>query len=105
MGVVYEGHDPQIDRSGAIKTIALDALSEPNKAMFEVRFRAEMRSSGRLQHHHIAALYDTGRDGGTAYIVMERVTGPNLKWHLAAGQRFGTQQAVNLTLQLLTALD
>ena len=105
MGVVYEGHDPQIDRAVAIKTIALDALSEPDKAMFEIRFRAEMRSSGRLQHHNIAALYDTGRDGGTAYIVMERVTGHDLKWHLAASQRFGPPQAVDITLQLLTALD
>ena len=105
MGVVYEGHDPQIDRSVAIKTIALGALSEADKAMFEIRFRAEMRSSGRLQHHNIAALYDTGRDGGTAYIVMERVAGHDLKWHLAAGQRFGPQQAVDITLQLLTALD
>ena len=105
MGVVYEGLDPQIDRPVAIKTIALDALDEREKSMFEVRFAAEMRSSGRLQHHNIAALYDTGRDGGTAYIVMERVSGHDLKWHLAAGERFSTQQAVAITQQLLAALN
>ena len=105
MGVVYEGHDPQIDRTVAIKMIALDALSTQERALFEARFRAEMRSSGRLQHHNIAALYDTGRDDGTAYIVMELVTGHDLKWHLANGPRFSLQQAVGITLQLLTALD
>jgi hypothetical protein len=105
MGVVYEGHDPQIDRSVAIKTIALAALDERETTMFEARFRAEMRSAGRLQHHNIAAIYDTGRDGGTAYIVMELVTGHDLKWHLAAGERFSIQRALAITLQLLAALD
>lgn len=104
MGVVYDGHDPQIDRPVAIKTIALDALDEQEKAMFEARFRAEMRSAGRLQHHNIAALYDTGRDGGTAYIVMERVAGSDLKRHLAAGRRFTPAQALDIAIQLLAAL-
>ncbi len=105
MGLVYEGHDPQIDRSVAIKTIALDALDEREKAMFEVRFQAEMRSAGRLQHPNIAAIYDTGRDGGTAFIVMELVSGHDLKWHLAASERFGIHQAITISLQLLAALD
>lgn len=105
MGVVYEGHDPQIDRVVAIKTIALDELSEEGKSIFESRFRAEMRSAGRLQHHNIVALYDTGRDGGTAYIVMERVHGQDLKRHLASGVRFSVEQSVDLVLQLLSALE
>lgn len=105
MGVVYEGHDPQIERAVAIKTIALDALNEQEKAMFEARFRAEMRSAGRLQHHNIAALYDTGRDGGSAFIVMERVTGHDLKRRLVAGERFSVSQSVDITVQLLAALE
>ncbi len=104
MGVVYEGHDPQIERAVAIKTIAIDSLNEQERALFESRFRAEMRSSGRLQHQHIAALYDAGRDGGTAYIVMELVQGQDLKQRLAAGERFSVEQAVQITLQLLAAL-
>jgi len=105
MGVVYDGHDPQIDRPVAIKTIALDALSDHERAIFEARFRAEMRSAGRLQHHNIAALYDTGRDGGTAYIVMERVAGQDLKRRLAAGERFSLAQVLDVAQQLLAALS
>ncbi len=105
MGVVYDAHDPQIDRDVAIKTISLDALSDHERAMFESRFRAEMRSTGRLQHHNIASLYDAGRDGGTAYIVMERVQGQDLKRRLQAGERFTPTQAVDITLQLLAALE
>jgi len=104
MGVVYEGHDPQIDRPVAIKTIALDALNADEAAEFEARFRAEMRSTGRLQHQNIVALYDTGRDEGTAYIVMELVPGQDLKQRLAGGQRFDLAQAVDIGLQLLSAL-
>lgn len=104
MGVVYVGHDPQIDRPVAIKTIALQALSADEQAMFEARFHAEMRSSGRLQHHNIAALYDTGRDGGTAFIVMELVDGQDLRRRLAAGERFTMAQALDIMTQLLAAL-
>ncbi len=57
MGVVYERHDPQIDRPVAIKTIAIDALRDEERTQFEGRFLSEMRSAGRLQHHNIAALY------------------------------------------------
>ena len=84
MGVVFEGQDPQIDRPVAIKTIALDALGDDEAAQFEARFRAEMRSTGRLLHQNIVALYDAGRDDGTAYIVMELVPGRDLKRRLAA---------------------
>jgi hypothetical protein len=105
MGVVYNAHDPQIDRAVAIKTIALDGLSEHERAMFEGRFRSEMRSAGRLQHQNIAALYDTGRDGDTAYIVMERVTGHDLKRRLAGGERFRVPRALDIAVQLLAALE
>ncbi|MFO1328611.1 MAG: serine/threonine-protein kinase [Rubrivivax sp.] len=105
MGVVYGGHDPQIDRPVAIKTIALEALSAEEQSIFEARFRAEMRSTGRLLHHNIAALYDTGRDGGTAFIVMELVEGQDLRRRLSAGERFGLTQALDIAVQLLAALD
>jgi hypothetical protein len=105
MGVVYEGHDPQIDRPVAIKTIALDGLSAAEAAEFEARFRAEMRSAGRLLHQNIVALYDTGRDEGTAFIVMELVHGLDLRQRLAAGECFNVAQAVQIGLQLLAALE
>ena len=105
MGLVYEGHDPQIDRAVAIKTIALDALDAREAAEFEGRFRAEMRSAGRLQHQNIVALYDTGRDDGTAYIVMELVRGQDLKQRLAGGWRPGAAEAAAIVLQLLAALE
>jgi len=105
MGIVYEGYDPQIDRAIAIKTIALDPLDETERGTFEVRFRAEMRSAGRLQHQNIAAVYDTGRDAGTAYIVMERVTGQDLKRRLARGERFSLTQVLDIAAQLLAALQ
>lgn len=104
MGLVYEGHDPQIDRPVAIKTIALDALSDSEAAEFEARFRGEMRSAGRLLHPNIVALYDTGREAGTAYIVMELVPGQDLKQRLAAGPPPTLDEALQITLQLLDAL-
>lgn len=105
MGVVYEAHDPRIDRPVAIKTIALSGLDARETAVFEARFEAEMRFAGRLQHQNIAALYDTGREGDTAYIVMELVPGQDLKRLLAAGRRFEPAEAIGIVGQLLAALD
>lgn len=104
MGQVYEGHDPQIDRRVAIKTIRLDELSPAMVAEFEARFRAEMRAAGRLQHPNIVALHDAGRDAGSAYIVMEYVDGEDLKRRLDTGWRPDVPAAVDLLLQLLAAL-
>jgi len=64
-----------------------------------------MRSIGRLQHHNIAALYDMGNDDGTAFIVMELVTGSDLKQRLVSGERFGVPAAVDIAVQLLAALE
>lgn len=105
MGVVYEGYDPQIDRPVAIKTIALESLSEEEAAHFESRFRVEMRSAGRLQHQNIVALYDTGHDAGAAFIVMELVTGQDLKRRISSGEAITVPQAIDITTQLLAALD
>lgn len=105
MGVVYEAHDPRIDRAVAIKTIALGGLDARETAVFEARFEAEMRFAGRLQHQNIAALYDTGREGDTAYIVMELVPGQDLRRLLAAGRRFEPAEAIGIVGQLLAALD
>lgn len=104
MGQVHEGHDPQIDRRVAVKTIRLDGLSDAMVTEFETRFRAEMRAAGRLQHPNIVALHDVGRDAGLAYIVMEYVEGEDLKHKLDAGWRPDVAAAVDLVRQLLAAL-
>jgi tetratricopeptide (TPR) repeat protein len=75
MGAVYEAlqHDPP--RRVALKLIARDAL-DPDAA---ARFAVERQAVARLDHPHVARVYDAGHTtGGVPYFAMELVNGPNL---------------------------
>ncbi len=104
MGTVYEARDPNLDRRVAIKTIAVHGLSPEGAADYEARFRVEARSAARLQHPNIVSVYDSGRDGETAYLVMEYVEGQDLKHHLDRGITYTLDQTLRIMRDLLAAL-
>ncbi len=105
MGMVYEARDPNLERRVAIKTIKVDALSQEASAEYEARFRTEAHSAARLQHPHIVSVYDSGRHGDMAYLVMEFVQGDDLKQLLDRGITFTLAQATHMMCDLLSALD
>lgn len=105
MGLVYEGRDPNLDRRVAIKTIKVENLSEEAAAEYEVRFRTEARSAARLQHPNIVSVYDAGRDGDIAFLVMEFIQGDDLKHHLDKGDLYTLEQTLGSMSDLLSALD
>lgn len=105
MGLVYEGLDPSLDRRVAIKTIRVENLSEQAAADYEARFRVEARAAARLQHPNIVSVYDAGRDGDVAFLVMEFIQGDDLKHHLDQGLRHSLAQTVAIMGDLLSALD
>ncbi len=105
MGMVYEARDPNLDRRVAIKTIKVENLSEEAALEYEARFRTEARSAARLQHPNIVSVYDSGRDGDIAFLVMEFIQGDDLKHHLDSGRRFSLAQVLSMVGDLLSALD
>lgn len=105
MGVVYEAIDPNLNRKVAIKTVRVDALSKEEAAEYELRFRTEAHSAARLQHPNIVSVYDSDRDGETAFLVMEFVKGEDLKHYLDSGQRYSLEQSVRMMRDLLAALE
>jgi len=68
MGVVYEAHDLQLDRSCAVKV--LDAARAGDERLRQ-RLGREALAAARLRHPHIAAVYDATPD----YISMQRIDG------------------------------
>lgn len=74
--VVYEAHDPELDRTVAIKHLTPDAL-ESGKANL-ARFRREARALAKLDHPNVVKLYGGGEHNGSAFLVMELVDGKNL---------------------------
>ncbi len=105
MGIVYEARDPNLDRRVAIKTVKIDGLSKESELEYEMRFRTEARSAGRLQHPNIVSVYDADRDDTTPFLVMEYVTGLDLKHHLDHGTRYTLEQSVHMMRDLLSALQ
>jgi serine/threonine-protein kinase len=104
MGIVYEGFDPVIERTVAIKTIRVDELDEAEAEEHSRRFRVEAKAAGKLNHPNIVGIYDYGEEQSLAYIVMEFVQGKELKSFLDEGHRFPVKQIVHIMGQLLDAL-
>src|SRR5216110_1032770 len=105
MGIVYEGYDPLIKRSVALKTIRADQLAGENAETVIARFRREAQAAGRLSHPNIVSIYDFGEEEGVSYIAMEFVKGRELKDHFQANERFTTADIVRIMTKILDALD
>ncbi|HEY8711164.1 MAG TPA: protein kinase, partial [Burkholderiaceae bacterium] len=76
MGTVYLGHDPQIGRAVAIKTMALSREFEGSELVeARARFFREAEMAGRLQHRDIVTIFDASEEQGLAFITMEYVNG------------------------------
>jgi serine/threonine protein kinase len=85
MGIVYEAHDPALDRTVALKTVLL-AGDAGERGAYEARFMQEARAAGRLSHPAVITIYDVGREGDLAWIAMERLHGVDLRQQLAQGR-------------------
>jgi len=72
---------------------------------FRARFHEEAVNAARLTHPNIVALYDTGEQGGVAYIVMELVGGPALGRVLARHGPLPPARAARLASEVCGALD
>ena len=72
MATVYEATDLRLDRTVAVKVMH-EGLADDDE--FVRRFQREARSAARLAHHNVVAVFDTGDDNGTLFLVMEYVPG------------------------------
>jgi eukaryotic-like serine/threonine-protein kinase len=110
MGIVYEGFDPVIERTVAIKTIRPEQLDASQADDVLARFKREAQAAGRLNHPNIVGIYDYSEadvevEGGRiAFIAMEFVKGKELKDYFDANQRFAAKDIERIMGALLDAL-
>lgn len=76
MGEVYRAKDPKLDRFVAIKVLP-ELLANDAKALS--RFEREAKALAALQHPNVLGIFDFGREGTTAYAVMELLEGETLR--------------------------
>jgi len=108
MGAVFRARDPKIDRTVAIKTIAVPAGAAKDLEHYRQRFFREAQAAGRLSHPGIVTIYDVGEDEAahTPFIVMECVDGESLDRLVAAASgALPHASALELVQHIAEALD
>ncbi|PNI07322.1 serine/threonine protein kinase [Arthrobacter sp. AFG7.2] len=103
MGSVYRGTDQVLDRDVALK-IFRDDVRDPEEL---ARQQSEARMLAQLNHHGLVTLFDTGTlhrgQREVPFLVMELVSGTDLRRQLAAGPLTG-KEAARLGAELAEAL-
>ena len=95
MGEVFRAKDTRLDRTVAIKIC---------RGRFTERFEREARAISSLNHPHICALYDIGRENSTDFLVMEYLEGESLEARLRKGP-LPIEEALEIAIQIASALD
>ncbi|HZU71759.1 MAG TPA: serine/threonine-protein kinase [Acidimicrobiales bacterium] len=101
MSTVYAGLDTRLGRPVAVKVMRPELATDPG---FLARFEDEARAAARLSHPNVVAVYDTGDDGGTPFIVMEHLPGGSLADLLAVEGRLAPGRVVEVVGGVLAAL-
>ena len=100
MGVVYRAERLKLGRIVAIKVLH-DVL--PNELSARKRFEIEARAMAKLEHPHCASVLDVGVHLDRPFVVMDFVSGDNLKTVIAHGAQ-PIARAVDIVRQVLSGL-
>jgi serine/threonine-protein kinase len=101
MGVVYRATRESDGLAVAVKVITPTAGVTAKDAQ---RFLREARIMSSLEHKNIVRCIDSGDAGGLLYLVMELVTGPDLRQRVQERGPLDVKKAVRLMLHALDGL-
>ena len=106
MGIVYLGKDPKINRTVAIKTMALaQEFEEDELDSVKERFFREAETAGRLNHPNIVTIFDAGEEHDLAYIAMEFLKGQDLASVTKPGALLPLAKVIDIVIKSAEALD
>ncbi len=99
-GEVWQARDERLDRDVAIKILGQSA-----DEAFRERFADEARRAASVIHPNVVTVFDEGRDGADAFMVMELVRGRTLRDVVADRGPLRPHEAARLIAQIAAALD
>ena len=88
MGEVYRARDTRLGREVALKILPESFAREPDRLH---RFEQEARAVAALNHPNILAIFDTGQESGSPFLVSELLEGETLREVLDGGAFAATQ--------------
>jgi serine/threonine protein kinase len=99
---VFRARDVVIGRTVAVKILTEAGCKDPEA---KERFLAEARLAGNIQHENILSIYDYGEDEQhRPYMVMEFLTGEDLRHAIRDGHTGDVGSKVKIALQIARAL-
>jgi eukaryotic-like serine/threonine-protein kinase len=102
---VFLCQDPFRNREVAVKRIFPDALRDPSRGrLFRKLFFTEASLAGKLEHPHIAQIYDAGIGEDSGYIVMEYVPGGAIERFCTRENLLAIEQVVEIVFKCTRAL-
>ena len=103
-GVVWKAEHLKLGREVAIKMLHGDAINRvPDVA---ARFTREVELAKRLEHPNVVRMYDFGAlPDGSLFMVMEFISGRELKQIIISEGALGMQRSVKIIMQVLDALS
>jgi len=101
MGEVYRARDSRLGRDVAVKVLASDMASDPER---RERFEREARAVAALDHPHICGIHDVGVANGMPYLVMPLLDGQTLSTRLETGP-VAIPEGLRIAGEIADALD
>src|SRR5207248_11130997 len=98
-GEVWRARDEKLDRDVAIKLLGPDADDA-----FRARFADEARRAAAVVHPNVVMVFDEGRDGAGAFMVMELVPGKTPREIVAQRAPLPAHEVARLIRQVAAAL-
>lgn len=102
MGEVWKARDQLSGRLVAAKVLRPELSGEELPLS---RLRLEAKNTLRIEHPNIAAVLDSGEDGGCGWLVMELIDGRPLTDYLKGGQRLSAEYLIPVLIQMAMALS
>ncbi|MGA9715886.1 MAG: protein kinase, partial [Aeromicrobium sp.] len=102
MASVFRATDERLDREVAVKVMH-HALGDDQQ--FTDRFVREAKSAAKLNHRNVVSVFDQGKDGDVAYLVMEYVPGRTLRDIMRDEAPMPPTRALAMVEQVLIALS
>ena len=100
MGVVFKELDSRLDRFVALKLLAPEKTSDPDRRR---RFVQEAKAASALNHPNIVTIYDIGHADGFDYIAMEYIHGRTLQ-QVVARRGLDVGEAIKIAVQVADAI-
>jgi eukaryotic-like serine/threonine-protein kinase len=101
MGAVYKVEHVRIEKVLALKLLRPDLALDKG---LKQRFMQEAKLVAKLESSNTVHVFDSGEYENGLYIAMEYLAGRDLAWHLRAHGPMAEERAMNIGIQVLSAL-